>query len=641
MSKEVNNEFLRLQELLVLEKRSDLEMYQKKMAGNSFKEKRELGVLWYPLDVEKTWFDAGERLLVKLSRSKEHQQSHSFQSGKSIRFFCNSDKEGEIDGVNGVINSVKGSSMTVTLSCDDVPKWIERGGIGAELLFDENTYREMEYALKKLIENEHPRTEELKRKLLGFQELELSPVEEFNIPHLNPSQNSAVELVRSTKDVALLHGPPGTGKTTTLIESIHQTLKTESQILVCAPSNAAVDLLVEKLIEKDISVVRIGHPARVTEEILNQTLDAKIATHPDYKLLKDLKKKSEEYFHLSGKWKRNFGSTEREQRKLMLTEARQLKTEAKKLSNYITNDVLIKTRVVASTLVGANHSKLKGMRFTTCFVDEAGQALEPANWIPVLKSDRIVFAGDHQQLPPTIKSIEAAKKGLNTTLFEKNINRNLNTVMLKEQYRMNEKIMNFSSSYFYQDELIANESVIHQKLFSDDEVVEFIDTAGTGYFESINRDTKSSFNKEEAKLLVRHLEQYVELLNVNKVDFPLSIGVISPYKAQIEFLKSLISESNLAKVEEVFISVNTIDSFQGQEKDVIYLSLVRSNEEGTIGFLSDERRMNVALTRAKSKLIVFGDSGTIAAKNQFYSKFVDYVQSIEAYKSAFEYLYLD
>lgn len=640
MSKEVNDELMRLQELLALEKKSDLAMYQKKMAGNSFKEKREMGVLWYPLDVEKFWFDAGERLLVKVLRSPEHQQNHSFQSGKSIRFFCNSEKEDHQEVVNGVINQVKGNSMVITLSCDDAPKWIERGGIGAELQFDENTYREMEFTLKKLIANENPRVEDLKEKLLGYRSLEFKSIEEFQISRLNESQNEALSLVRSAQDIAIIHGPPGTGKTTTIIEAIHQTLKSETQILVCAPSNAAVDLLVEKLLEKEISVIRIGHPARVTEDILNQTLDAKIATHPDFKLLKDLKKKSEEYFQMSGKWKRNFGSAEREQRKMILNEARQLKLEAKKLSNYITNDVLLKTRVVACTLVGANHSKLKGMHFSSAFIDEAGQALEPANWIPVLKADRIIFAGDHQQLPPTVKSIEASKLGLNHTLFEKCIQRESGSVMLREQYRMNEKIMKFSSSYFYKDLLFANAKVASQKLFESDEVVEFIDTAGTGYFESVHRETKSSFNQEEAKLLVQHLKRYVAQLDAVKAA-NISIGIISPYKAQVECIKGVLFDSEISDELKKQITINTVDSFQGQEKDVIYLSLVRSNDEGVIGFLSDERRMNVAITRAKFKLVVFGDSGTIAAKSKFYNKFIDYVQSINAYKSAFELMYED
>lgn len=637
MSKSSNDQLKELQNLLRQEKQEDLVRYENKMQGSSFKQRREMGVLWYPVLVDETKFDTGERLLIKVLRTPEHKQSHSFQSGKSVTVFLSSDANaGE---VNGVINQVKESHMIITLNSDEIPNWIERGGLGVQLLFDENSYREMEFAMKYLIESIDPKLNDLKDKLLGVKPPDFSDHKGYEVTGLNRSQNSALRLIQNANDVAIVHGPPGTGKTTTMVEAIYQTLKSEHQIMVCAPSNAAVDLFVEKLSQKGLSVVRMGHPARVTEEILNLTLDAKVARHQDFKLLKDLKKQSEEYFALSGKWKRNFGASEREQRKFMLTEARKLRTEAQKLSNYITNDVLLKCQVVACTLVGASHKKLKGMRFTTVFMDEAGQALEPASWIPVLKADRIVMAGDHQQLPPTIKSFEAGKKGLSTTLFEKAIKRNEADVMLREQYRMHEKIMRFSSVYFYDSNLKANESVAQKTIFTNDLPVEFIDTAGTGFFESVNRETKSSLNKEEAGLVFKHLEKYWEEVKDAQINPVESIGIISPYKAQIEVLNNLLIDSDLPKDLKSIISINTVDSFQGQERDIVYISLVRSNETGQIGFLSDERRMNVAMTRAKMKLVIVGDSATIASKNKFYNELIDYVNSIGAYKSAFELLY--
>lgn len=632
-----NDQLKELQELLKQEKQEDLVRYEKKMQGSSFKQRRELGVLWYPVTVDESRFDAGERLLIKVSRTPEHKQSHSFQSGKSVNVFLNSDVNAA--EVKGVVNQVKETHMVITLNCDDIPNWIERGGIGVQLLFDENSYREMEFALKFLVESIDPKLNALKDKLLGEDIPQFSENKNYDVASLNNSQNKALNLINNAKDLAIVHGPPGTGKTTTMVEAINQTLKSEHQVMVCAPSNAAVDLLVEKLSQKGLSVVRMGHPARVTDEILNQTLDAKVAQHQDFKLLKDLKKQSEEYFTLSGKWKRNFGASEREQRKIMLAEARKLRTEAQKLSNYITNDVLVKCQVVACTLVGASHKKLKGMRFSTVFMDEAGQALEPASWIPVLKAERIVMAGDHQQLPPTINSYEAGKKGLSTTLFEKAIKRNSADVMLSEQYRMHEKIMRFSSVYFYQSLLKANDAVVRKTVFDNDIPVEYVDTAGTGFFESVNRETKSTLNKEEASLVFKHLASYWNEVQTNKSDAVKSVGIISPYKAQIEVLNHLLLESELPAELKKIISINTVDSFQGQERDVVYISLVRSNEEGQIGFLADERRMNVAMTRARMKLVMVGDSATIANKNKFYNELLDYINSIEAYKSAFEYLY--
>ncbi len=637
MSQSANDQLKELQKLLRQEKREDLVRYENKMQGSSFKQRRDMGVLWYPVLVDETRFDAGERLLIKVVRTPEHKQYHSFKSGKSVTVFLGSDAN--VGEVNGVINQVKEFHMIITLNCDEVPNWIERGGLGVQLLFDENSYREMEFALKYLIESIDPKLNDLKDKLLGVKKPDFSEQIGYAVRGLNTSQNNALSLIQNSNDIAVIHGPPGTGKTTTIVEAIYQTLKSEHQVMVCAPSNAAVDLLVEKLSQNGLSVVRMGHPARVTDEILNLTLDAKVAQHQDFKLLKTLKKQSEEYFNLSGKWKRNFGASEREQRKFMLSEARKLRTEAQELSNYITNDVLLKCQIVACTLVGASHKKLKGMRFTTVFMDEAGQALEPASWIPVLKADRIVMAGDHQQLPPTIKSFEAGKKGLSTTLFEKAIKRNDADVMLKEQYRMHEKIMRFSSAYFYDSNLKANESVAQKTIFTNDSPLEFIDTAGTGFFESMNRETKSSLNKEEAVLVFKHLAKYWEEIKEAQINPVESIGIISPYKAQIEVLNNLLIDSDLPEELKNIISINTVDSFQGQERDIIYISLVRSNETGQIGFLSDERRMNVAMTRAKMKLVVVGDSATIASKNKFYNEFIDYVNSIDAYKSAFELMY--
>lgn len=635
--KDISEELKNLLTLLKKEKDADLQQYRQKMAGTSLKERRKQGVCWYPVNLEKTKYDAGERLIVKISRPPEHTDAHLFQSGKLISLFASGAGDFE-DAINGVVNHVTKSHMLITMNVDNLPEWLHHSQLGVQLLFDENAYREMERTLTTLLNTKEDRITELKKILLGNQAAQFTDHETIRDIGLNDSQNAALHQIHNTQDIAIIHGPPGTGKTTTVVQAILETLKSEDQVLVCAPSNAAVDLLAEKLGEQKVEVLRIGHPARVTEEILSKTLDAKIAHHKDFKDLKALRKQSDEYFAMAGKFKRNFGHAEKKQRKALRDEAKSLKAQAEHLNYYIVNDIISKSQVIACTLVGANNQMLKGMTFDTVFIDEAAQALEPASWIPILKSNRVIFAGDHCQLPPTIKSFEAAKAGLEVTLFEKAIQRNHADTMLQEQYRMHEQIMNFSSRLFYKDQLIANEMVKYWKVFAEDQTVEFIDTAGCGYFEEVDPETRSSFNTEEADLLFKHLINYLMSLEaMEKADELTSVGIISPYKAQVVNMQEQLAAMELDETTASKIAVNTIDSFQGQERDVIYISLVRSNENGEIGFLSDTRRMNVALTRARKKLVVIGDSATIG-QHPFYEKFLDYVNEIDAYHSAFEWM---
>jgi superfamily I DNA and/or RNA helicase len=634
---DIEEEVKNLRALLKQEKEEELAQYNFKMSGTSLVQRRKEGLCWYPVRIEKTSFDSGERLLVRISRPREHQESHMFQSGKPVRLFSNAANNHEEDTVNGVVNQVKEQEMLITLNADDLPDWIYRGYLGVHLLFDEISYREMESAVNYLLSTRETRINQLKEILLGDEDALFYPDSKVKIDSLNESQNKSLNLVVSARDVAIIHGPPGTGKTTTLVESIIEVLKQEEQVLVCAPSNTAVDLLVEKLAEKQVEVLRIGNPARVTQDLLSKTLDARIAHHIYFKELKDVKKKAEEFRNMAQKYKRNFGFEERQQRKLLYAEADRLKSEAEQLEFFISNDIISKARVIASTLVGANSYALKGKRYKTVFIDEAAQALEPASWIPIIKSERVIFAGDHCQLPPTIKSYKAATAGLNITLFEKAIKRNKADVMLTEQYRMNTTIMNFSSRQFYQNQLLANEAVANRKLFSEDVPLEFIDTAGCGFFEQADPETHSLCNKEEASLLARHFLNYLQHLeSLNLIDSVADTGIISPYKAQVVFLQESLSglEAIPVSVAEN-MSINTVDSFQGQERDIVYISLVRSNEKGEIGFLSDIRRMNVAMTRARKKLVIIGDSATICS-DPFYDKLLDYVNETGGYRSAFE-----
>jgi ATP-dependent RNA/DNA helicase IGHMBP2 len=635
--KNIEEELKTLQALLKQEKEEELAQYKAKMSGTSFAERRKKGLCWYPVKMERTSFDSGERLLVRISRPKEHLESHQFQSGKLISLFSNSENNVHEDCINGVVNQVKDQEMLITLNSDELPHWAYRGQLGVYLLFDENSYREMETAITFLIHSKEDRISRFKNVLLGDAEAQFAAEYIVNVPALNESQNGALNLVNKACDVAIIHGPPGTGKTTTLVQAILQVLKDEEQVLVCAPSNAAVDLLVEKLSEQRVEVLRLGNPARVTQELLSKTLDARIAHHPYYKDLKIIRKKADEFRTLAHKYKRSFGFNERQQRKLLFSEADKLRAEAEQLAFFISNDIISKAQVIASTLVGASNHILKGKRFRTVFIDEAAQALEPASWIPIIKADRVIFAGDHCQLPPTIKSNDAARAGLNITLFEKAIKRNKADVMLIEQYRMNTNIMTFSSRQFYNDQLVANASVANWKIFPSDLPMEFIDTAGCGFFEQVDEESFSTYNQEEADLLIRHFSQYVkELEDMDKLREIMNIGIISPYKAQVSVLQEALVGAGLAPEQVVgILNINTVDSFQGQERDIIYISLVRSNEKGEIGFLSDTRRMNVAMTRARKKLVIIGDSSTICS-HPFYNKLLDYVNEIGAYRSAFE-----
>jgi ATP-dependent RNA/DNA helicase IGHMBP2 len=628
--------------LLKEEWREDLDQYRKKFLYTSISDKKVQGVCWYPVQIKKSKIGFGDRVLLELERF-DTDQSHVFQSGKSVSIFSNhGDHQGQEYRVNAVINVVKKELMVVTLQSDEFPDWLEDGKIGVDLLFDEASYREMEHTLKAVIKAEKGRLGELKEILLGGREASFSAKAFQKIPELNFSQNQALKLIDAAEDLAIIHGPPGTGKTTTLISAICQSLIKNRQILVCAPSNAAVDLLVEKLLDQGINTLRIGHPARVDEKILSQTLDAKIAGHESYKDLKKLRKTAEEYRKLGRKYKRNFGPEERAQRKRLFDEASRIKEDAENLENYITYDVFQNTQVIASTLVGAANQVLKGIDFPLVFIDEAGQGLEAATWIPILKAKKVVMAGDHCQLPPTIKSYEAAKAGLSETLFEKAIKRQASAAtMLTMQYRMPEVIMGFSSTQFYEGKLEAAENTLSHRLNEDEAVLEFIDTAGSGYSEHQEKESLSTLNAEEAKFTLSYLESLLKGVGIGKIKQEnWNIGLISPYRAQIRKFQELIFEGyqypNIRSFAEL-LTVDSIDGFQGQERDIIVISLVRSNATGEIGFLSDTRRMNVALTRAKRKLVIIGDSATLS-HHPFYNDLLAYVEANGEYKSIYEFI---
>ena len=628
-------------ELIKLERQADLEYYRQKVLLRSLHQRTKEGTTWYPVRLKRDYIGTGERLMIEIERTTELDQPHAFQSGKSVSVFSNGSGKPERDHVNGVINYVRDNAMVITLNTEELPDWIDSSLLGVDVMFDEMTYREMEFALKEVIEAENNRIAELREILLGSANASKRTQKNKGelVAGLNQSQQKALEMVWEAADVAFIHGPPGTGKTTTLVQAIKSTVSHEQQVLVCAPSNAAVDLLVEKLSEQGLRVLRIGHPARVTEQSLSKTLDALIAAHSNYQELKTLRKKMEQLKSTALKYKRQYGYHEKQQRRMLLQESKALKADADALEFYIITDLLQRTEVICSTLVGSSHPVLRGRKFKTAFIDEAAQALEAASWIPILRSSRVVFAGDHQQLPPTIKSVEAARLGLSKTLFEKGVERQeQHSVMLKVQYRMHEEIMKFSSAYFYDNELAAHESVRAELLRPNQSPVEFIDTAGAGYVEKQDAETLSRFNEEEAHLLMRRVETLVEEIGLEDwISQKISMGIITPYRAQVELLARIAESSVVLEPLKKMININTVDAFQGQERDVIAISFVRSNDKSEVGFLGDIRRTNVAMTRARKKLIMIGDSATLGA-HPFYLQLIEYVQERGFYKSCFEFM---
>ncbi len=635
---------LELRKLLKVERDEDFDQYKHHFSRNNINHRKENGVTWYPIVISNIEIGIGEYLHIDVERTTNHNEPHQFSGGKVASLFSNNNNI-EAGTLNGTIKVLGPNKIRLSLNVDELPDWCDDGKLGINLLFDETSYKEMDIALEKVITASHNRLAHLRDVMYEIKPPFFDKVDSsIHITGLNQSQNMAVQKIIAAKDIAIIHGPPGTGKTTTLVQAIRQTLFSEKQILVCSPSNTAVDLLTEKLHREGITVLRLGNPARISEEVLMNTLDAKVAAHASYKDLKSYRKTAEEYFRMAGKYKRTFGKEEREQRQLFYQEARKILHEARMLEDYIISEQFDKAQVIACTPVVSSGRMMRDKHFSTVFIDEAAQALEPMCWIPISRSDRVVFAGDHFQLPPTVKSKKAEAAGLKETLFEHCMHIENVSVMLNTQYRMNEQIMNFSNQKFYDGKLIADTTVRDTVLsFDPNETLlntpfDFIDTAGCGYNEIVNPESLSIANPEEGQLLIKHLKLVLEQYSQgDRSEKRITIGVISPYKEQVQYLTNQIAADEDLQKYSSQIAIKTIDGFQGQERDVIYISLVRSNDQKEIGFLNDIRRMNVALTRAKKKLVVIGDSATLA-NHPFYKNFLDYSDGIGAYKSAWEYL---
>lgn len=630
--------FKALAALLKIERDEDFKQYQALTEKIPVVTRRANGLTWYPVAIRATELTRGDYINVEFERTTHHELSHQFRFGATIALFSNHDPK---DKIEGTITNINGNRCKISFRVDELPDWSRDGKLGLDLLFDTNSYNEMERAMKtasEILSGDKAIAEGLVAMLTGIRKPMFSARYAYPIPELNAKQQEAVQSILDAEDLAIVHGPPGTGKTTTIVQAIKAMLKKDKQqILVVAPSNTAVDLLTEKLSEQGINVLRIGNPARISPHLQSLTMDSKMSAHTQTKEIKALKKQASEFKNMAHKYKRNFGRAEQEQRKALFNEAHKIMKEVEQYEKYTADQVIGSAQVITSTLVGANHYTIRDCKFDTVFIDEAGQALEPACWIPILKAKKLILAGDHCQLPPTIKSREAAEKGLSTTLMEKLALCYPNVVtLLEEQYRMHASIMEFSSREFYGNHLQASAAVATKTLFLNDQPFTFIDTSGCGFDEK--QEESSISNAEEGLFLLKHLKVYLAEVSEHYGPgaFP-TVGIISPYQEQIRTLKEIFEGDDDISPLRQYIDINTIDSFQGQERDIIYISLTRSNAAQQIGFLADVRRMNVAITRARTKLVIIGDGSTLA-KNTFYMDLMNYAEEISAYQSAWIFM---
>ena len=616
--------------LLQLEYYTEKEAFRKQTETMGLRRKVKRGDAWFPIRVGKSYYNSLNQLVVEVFRGEEEDVDHNFEFGRPVVFLSAADDK-DLGGklryfsFTATVSYVDGNRMVVAVP-DSAPLLELQSSsqpLGVQLSFDETSYRAMFQALDRVIAAKNDRLAYLRELFHGDRQPQRYAFEPIRFPWLNPTQEQAVNEVLRAKDVAIVHGPPGTGKTTTLVEAINETLMRESQVMVCAQSNMAVDWISEKLVDRGINVLRIGNPTRVNDKMLGFTYERRFESHPDYPQLWAIRKAIREL-----RQHRKRGSDSFHQK------MERLKSRATELELRINAQLFGEARVIACTLVGSANKLLDGQRFNTLFIDEAAQALEAACWIPLRRVSRVILAGDHCQLPPTVKSLAALKAGLGVTLMERVTATQPSVVtLLKVQYRMNEAIMRFSSDWFYGGQVKSAPQVKHRGILDYDNPFLWIDTApleeeddSPVYHEQFVGESFGRVNKAEANLTISTLRDYLEKVGKQRfLDEQVDVGVISPYRAQVQYLRSLIKATPELKPFRRAITINTVDGFQGQERDIVLISLVRSNAAGDIGFLKDLRRMNVAITRARMKVIILGDVKTLT-RHPFYKRLWDYVE---------------
>lgn len=624
---------LKQKALLQTEYNEERENFKKQMQAMGLERRIKRGDAWHPVRIGRSYYNSLNQLAIEVYRTDDEDIEHNFEFGKPVCFFkVNADKEnlGKASGgeknfdvlSTGVVSYADTDRMVVTIpdKAGVITTLQNTDGIGIQLFFDETSYHLMFEALDRAIRAKGNRIAYLRDLFYSKQKAQTFSFDHIRFPWLNSAQELAVNNVLRAKDVAVVHGPPGTGKTTTLVEAVYETLKRENQVLVCAQSNMAVDWICEKLVDRGVPVLRIGNPTRVNDKMLSFTYERRFESHPDYPELWSIRKAIREL-----RSNRKRGTSENWHQKM-----ERLKSRSTEIECRINAQLFGEARVIASTLVGSANRIMTGQKFTTLFIDEAAQALEAACWIPMKRATRVILAGDHCQLPPTVKSVEAMKGGLAKTLMERIVENKPEVVtLLTMQYRMNEKIMKFSSEWFYDGKVVAAPEVKYRGILDYDCPMMWIDTSGIEAYEQFVGENFGRINKKEAALTLDKLQEYFEKIGKERIlDESIDVGIISPYRAQVQYLRQQIKKKEFFRPYRRLISVNTVDGFQGQERDVIIISLVRSNNNGNIGFLSDLRRMNVAITRARMKLIIMGNAETLS-HTQFYKKLYEYVENVE------------
>ncbi|GLR15694.1 AAA domain-containing protein [Portibacter lacus] len=623
------NRYLKLLQAIEAEREEEEKYYLKLRANDSRQEKIKSGILLYPLSLERSNYTIGERVEIVFYRTKNKEQSHKFRVGSA----CVLHIEGREETYKASIAFSRRNEFRVILSSSNVNlgDFPKNGWFSLELSYDEKPYRVMRDAINQL----------LKTKSIPHQELRdgvssLNPFKykrdvdiHYHSASLNDAQNTAVNEIVKTDRISIIHGPPGTGKTTTIVALVKALLKDEKRVLVCAPSNNAVDLLANRLDKAQVKVLRLGNITRIDDNIGHLTLDEKSRNHADWSHIKKVKIEAEEAKRIAGTYKRKFGSDERSNRSMMYQEAKELRKWARDLEDRLVDNIVMDAEVIAATLIGIEHKVLDGLNFETVIIDEASQALEPECWNAILRAKRVILVGDHLQLAPTVKSRKAIELGLEDTLLHRLADHIAHSFLLNVQYRMNDKILSFSNVKFYEDRLISGEKVASWTLPNDPEPLVLIDTSGCGFDEDFNYKTRSLSNEGEYFILREFLLTQTEKMAGS------SIGIISPYAEQVRLIRAQIAED--VDLKKWDIQVDTIDGFQGQEKDVICISLVRSNTNNEIGFLKDARRLNVAMTRAKKKLVMVGDFATLS-NNELFSDLIKHVEEVGNYKSAWEFM---
>lgn len=618
--------------LLEIEYNHENEEFRKQTETMGVERKVRRGDAWFPVSIGRSYYNSLNQMVVEVMRQPGSDIEHNFEAGRPVCFFTIKNDM----GTAGAKNTKAGSklqylSFTATVSYAEQDRMVvalpdsgrivdlqRQDALGVQLFFDETSYRLMFEALDRVIRARSGRLADLRDIFYTKAPASRYTFDAMRFPWLNASQEKAVNEVLWAKDVAVVHGPPGTGKTTTLVEAIFETLRRESQVLVCAQSNMAVDWISEKLVDRGINVLRIGNPTRVNDKMLSFTYERRFEAHPDYPQLWSIRKAIREL---------------RQQRKHADSwhqKMDRLKSRATELELRIRSSLFGEARVIASTLTGAANRVLEGEKYSTLFIDEAAQALEAACWIAIRKAGRVILAGDHCQLPPTVKSIMALKGGLGKTLMERIVENKPETVtLLKMQYRMNEQIMKFSSEWFYHGMVESAPTVSHRGILDYDTPMMWIDTAECDGKEEFVGENFGRINRAEAELTLQTLQQYLEKIGKQRIlEESIDVGIISPYRAQVQLLRKELRKREFFRPYRHLLTVNTVDGFQGQERDIILISLVRSNDGGDIGFLRDLRRMNVAITRARMKLIILGSSETMTS-HPFYKKLYEYVGQLK------------